>query len=64
MTNNNLEKWESKLIVSERRVLMTHLVAEANNLALMDDCMRVGCFKHAGLLMEYTKSKFDADMKP
>jgi len=53
MTDENLEKWESKLTASERRVLMTHLVAEANDLALMDDRMRVGCFKRTGLLMEY-----------
>ena len=64
MTNNNLEKWESKLIVSERRVLMTHLVAKGNNLALIDDRMRIECFKHIGLLIEYTKSKFDNDIKP
>ena len=43
---------------------MTHLVAEANDLALMDDRMRVGCFKRTGLLMEYAKSKFDDDIKP
>ena len=43
---------------------MTHLVAEANDLALMDDRMRAGCFKRAGLLMEHTKSEFDDDIKP
>ena len=64
MTDENLEKWESKLTASERRVLMTHLVAEANDLALMDDRMRVGCFKCTGLLMDYTKSEFDDDIKP
>ena len=63
MTNDNLKKWELKLIASERRVLAAHLVAEANDLALMDDHMRVGCFKRTGLLIEYTKSKFDDDIK-
>ena len=34
MIDENLEKWESKLIASETRVLVAHLVAEANDLAL------------------------------
>ena len=63
MTDENLEKWESKLTASERRVLMTHLVAEANDLALMDDRMRVGFFKRTGLLIDYSKSEFDDDVK-
>ena len=64
MTDNNLEKWKSKLIVIKRRVLMAYLVAEANNLSLIDDYMRVGCFRRIELLIEYTKSKFDDDIKP
>ena len=43
---------------------MTNLVAEASDLALIDDRMCVGYFKRTGLLMEYTKSKFDDDIKP
>ena len=37
--DENLEKWESKLTASERRVLMTNLVTEANDLVLFDDHM-------------------------
>ena len=43
---------------------MTHLVAEANDLALFDDVMRIGCFRRTGLLMDYTKSSSDDDIKP
>ena len=50
MIDDNLEKWESKLTPSERRVLMKNLVAEASDLALMDDRMRVGCFRRTGLV--------------
>ena len=64
MIDDNLEKWESKLTASERKVLMKNLVAEANDLALMDDRMRVGCFRRTGLLMDYVKSECDDDIKP
>ena len=42
---------------------MTNLVAEANDLALIDDRMRVGCFICTWLLMEYVKSECDEDIK-
>ena len=43
---------------------MTHLVAEANELALFYDVMRICCFRRTGLLMDYTKSSSDDDIKP
>ena len=43
---------------------MTNFVAEAKDLALFDNCMRIGCFRRTGLLMDYTKSDSDKDIKP
>ena len=43
---------------------MTSLVAEANDLALMDDRMRVGYFRRTGSIMDYAKSEFDDNIKP
>ena len=42
---------------------MINLATEANDLALMDDRMRIGCFRRTGLLMDYTKYEFDGDIK-
>ena len=64
MIVENLKKWESKLIASERRFLITYLVAEVNNLALFDDVTRIGCFRRTGLLVDYTKSSSNDDIKP
>ena len=57
MIDDNLEKWESKLIASEKRVLMASLVTEVSDLALVDDQMRVGCFRQTWLLMGYMPSR-------
>ena len=64
MINKNLVKWKLKLIASKRRVLITHLVAEASNLFLFDDATHIGCFRQTRLLMDYTKSSSNDDIKP
>ena len=65
MADNNLEKWEEgKLTASDRGVLMSNLVAKANDIALENDNMRVGCFIRTGGLMEFTKSDADKLIKP
>ena len=51
------------MTASQSRVLMTDLVAEANDFALLDDYIRVGDFRRAGLLMDYTTSDNDDDIK-
>ena len=43
---------------------MKNLVAEENDLALIDDQIRVGYFRRTGSLMDYVKSKYDDDIKP
>ena len=43
---------------------MTHFVTEANDLALFDDIMRIGFFRQTGLLIDYTKSSSNDDIKP
>ena len=63
-SDTNMEKWEGKLTASERRVLLSHLVAEATDLAMKDDKMRIGCFKRTGCLMTYHPSDMDNDIKP
>ena len=63
MIDKNLEKQELKLTASKRRVLITDLVAKGRNLALMNDCMCVEYFKGIELLIDYTKSEFDNNIK-
>ena len=41
----------------------TNLVAEVNDLVFLDDHMRVGYFRRTGLLIYYTKSDADNDIK-
>ena len=43
---------------------MTNLVVEVNDLALVDDRVRVSCFRRAGFLVGCTKSEFDDCVKP
>ena len=64
MIDENLEKWESTLIASERRVLITNLVTDANDLAIFDDRMRMCCFRRTELLMDCKKSNRDDYVKP
>ena len=52
MEESNLEKWEGKMTASERRVLLSNLVGEANEKALNDDDMRFNCFVRTGCLLE------------
>ena len=49
---------------SERRVLMSHAVADATETALKQDDSRVPCFACAGCLLEFTKSDNDDKTKP
>ena len=37
----NMDKWEGKITTSERRVLIDHLVANANDEALCNNRMRI-----------------------
>ena len=48
---------------SERRVLLTDLVEEANDLEFLNDHVRVGYFRCSRVLMNYEKSDAD-DIKP
>ena len=59
----NLEKKESKLTISKRRVLITNLVMEAKNLALADNKIRVDYFYCTELLMDYAKSDTNNKIK-
>lgn len=52
------------MTASERRVLINHLVTNANDEALHNDTMRLGCFTRTGGLMTYTKSESDNLIKP
>ena len=64
MQESNLEKWEGKMTASDRRVLLSNLVGEANKLVLHDDDMRVNCFVRTGCLLEYEQSQSDDLVKP
>jgi hypothetical protein len=64
MIDDNLQSWEGKMKASERRVLMTNLVAAATEECLKNDDMRVGCFQRTGCLMELHKAASDDLIKP
>ena len=59
-----MAKWEGKMTASERRVLINNIVAEANDVTMMNDGARVGCFLRTGCLLEFTKSSNDDKIKP
>ena len=63
MIDENLEKWESTLTAGEMRILMTNLVAEANDLDFFDDRMHTCCFRRTGSFMDCTKYNSDDDIK-
>jgi hypothetical protein len=53
MDDENLASWEDEkgMPTGARRVLISQLVAQANEDVLKDDKMRIGCFKRTGCLM-------------
>ena len=53
MDASNLLKWESNMTAMERRILVTHLVARAQEYMLEDDqdSARIGCFEQTGSLI-------------
>ena len=64
MKEENMCKWEGKMTASERRVLINNLVSRANDEALNNDTMRIGCFVRTGALMTHKKSDKDLLIKP
>ena len=53
MDVDNLTKWEGKISASERRVLVSYFVGEANSSMLVDamDNLSIGCFECTGCLI-------------
>ena len=66
MDSNNLKKWESKMTTMERRILITHLVARAQDFMLLpeNDKMRINCFERTGCLITTKICDKDALIKP
>jgi hypothetical protein len=65
MVNDNLDKWESGFTASERRVLMTNLLARAVTKLQGDDSLRVKCFERTGCLLRLNADmEHDAKVKP
>ena len=64
MQESNLAQWEGKMSASERRVLLSNLVGEANEKVLNNDDMRVNCFVRTGCLLQYEPSDSDNLIKP
>ena len=52
MEEENLAKWEGSMSAAERRVLTTHLVAQATKETMTKDNMRVECFERTGCLIQ------------
>lgn len=59
-----MRKWEGTMRVSERRAFINNLVSKANDEALNNDPMQIGCFARTGGLMTFTKSDKDLFIKP
>ena len=55
LIEENMEKWEGRMTASERRVLMSHIVADATETALKENESRVACFVRTGCLLEFTR---------
>jgi hypothetical protein len=65
MINDNLDKWEKGFTASERRVMMTNLLARAVTKVQGDDSLRVKCFERTGCLLRLTADmEHDAKVKP
>ena len=67
MDPSNLSKWELKISASESKVLVLHLIGEANRKMMsseMDD-MRIGCFRRTGcLITRDVNAELDALIRP
>ena len=61
MDEDNMALWEDEggMIPGDRRVLMSKLVAAANEEVLKNDKMRIGCFERTGMLMTLDGSDDD-----
>ena len=66
MNADNLLKWEGKMTAMERRILVTHLVARAQEYMLSadQDDNRISCFKRTGCLITTQVCNRDAKIKP
>ena len=66
MDSANLIKWESKMTAMERRILISHLVARAQDEMPLprNDKMQIGCFERTGCLITKKVCKKDALIKP
>ena len=64
LSETNMEKWEGKMTVSERRVLINNFVTEATGTTIKKDDLRIGCFECTGCLMHSTTSDADDKIRP
>jgi hypothetical protein len=61
LDEDNLALWEDEagMVPGDRRVLMSRLVALANDEVLKNEKMRIGCFQRTGMLMTLDGSDDD-----
>lgn len=61
LDEDNLALWEDEagMVTGDRRVLMSRIVALANDEVLKNDKMRIGCFRRTGMLMTLDGSDDD-----
>ena len=67
MNADNLLKWEGKMTAMERRILVTHLVARAQEYMLADEAQnkaRIGCFERTGCLITQVVTAADKLIQP
>jgi len=67
MDTSNLEKREANMTASERRILVSYLVGQANSKMMSDemDDLRIGCFERTGcLITRDIDVKLDKKIKP
>ena len=67
MDPSNLSKWELKISASESKVLVLHLIGEANRKMMSSemDEMRIGCFRRTGcLITRDVNAELDALIRP
>jgi len=63
MQEENMNHWEQGMTASERRILISNLVGQANDEVLADDDKRIGCFVRTGMLLTLDGSD-DDKIKP
>ena len=64
MEEENMLKWEGKMMASKGRVLINHLIAKATEKVLKKDEMRAGCFARTDSLLQWIKSEAGNLIKP